>query len=192
MTSPVPQPPRESVTQLLAGHDLGAAAEQLLPLVYDELRRMAQSYLSQERAGHTLPATALVHEAYLRLVDQTRVEWQGRAHFLAVAAVTIRRILIDHARGRNREKRGGGQEHLPLEEALSVPTGDGTTDVLELHDALERLADVDASKERVITLRFFGGMTMKEIAEVTGVSLPTVERQWRFGKAWLYKELNDG
>jgi len=184
------QPSRDDVTQLLAGDSPGAAADRLLPLVYDELRRIAQSYLSLERPDHTLPATALVHEAYLRLVDQTRVRWQGRAHFLAMAAVTIRRILIDHARGRNRIKRGGGQENLPLEEALCVPTGDGVTGVLELHEALERLAEVDPTKERVIVLRFFGGLTMKEIAEVTGVSVPTVERQWRFGKAWLYRELS--
>ncbi len=191
MESATPEPSRESVTQLLAGHDLGAAADRLLPLVYDELRRIAQSYLGRERPDHTFPATALVHEAYLRLVDQTRVEWQGRAHFLAVAAVTIRRILTDYARRRSREKRGGGRENLPLEEALCVPIGDGTTDVLELHEALERLAREDASKERVITLRFFGGLTMKEIAEVTGVSVPTVERRWRFGRAWLYRELSD-
>lgn len=190
MSSPTP-PPRESVTQLLTGGNLSATTDQLLPMVYNELRRLAQSYLNQERPDHTLPATALVHEAYLRLVDQSRVEWQGRAHFLAMAAVTIRRILIDHARGRKREKRGGGQRALPLEEALSVPTGDGATDVLELHQALERLAQVDAGMERVVTLRFFGGLTMKEIAEVMTVSVPTVERKWRLGKAWLYRELRD-
>ncbi len=192
MSSPVSQPPRESVTQLLSASDPGAAAELLLPLVYDELRRIAQGYLGHERPDHTLAATALVHEAYLRLVDQTRVQWQGRAHFLAVAAVTVRRILIDHARGRKREKRGGGRANLPLEEALYVPTGDGATNVLDLHRALERLGELDPARERVITLRFFGGLTMKEIAEVTGVSVPTVERQWRLGRAWLYRELVDG
>lgn len=181
-----------AITRLLeeirSGDD--RAADRLLPLVYDELRRLARTYLREERPGHTLQATALVHEAYLRLVDQTRVQWQGRAHFFAVAAQAIRRVLVDHARGRGREKRGGNAPRLSLDEVIEVGAAPDT-DLLELNRVLEALAEQHPIPARVVELRFFGGLTSEEAAEVLGSSTRTVERQWQFARAWLYRELGD-
>jgi RNA polymerase sigma factor (TIGR02999 family) len=166
------------------------AVDDLMPLVYDELRRLAESHLARERADHTLQATALVHEAYLKLVDQTRVQWRGRAHFFAVAAQAIRRILIDHARGRRRLKRGGGQARLSLDEALTIGH-DAETDLIALDDALEQFAAEHPDKAKVVELRFFGGLSNDDAAMVLDVSSRTVERHWRFARAWLYRALDE-
>ena len=167
--------------------DDGALGE-LLPLVYAELRRLAAGYLRRERPGHTLQPTALVNEAYLRLVDQTQVRWQNRAHFLGVAAQMMRRILVDHARGQRAEKRGGEIQKLSLDENIVV-SGERAADLVALDEALERLAELDPQKSRIVELRFFGGLSVEETAEVIGVSAPTVKRQWRMAKAWLYGQV---
>ena len=167
--------------------DDGALGE-LLPLVYAELRRLAAGYLRRERPGHTLQPTALVNEAYLRLVDQSHVHWQNRAHFLGVAAQMMRRILVDHARGQRAEKRGGEIQKLSLDENIDV-SGERAADLVALDEALERLAELDPQKSRIVELRFFGGLSVEETAEVLGVSAPTVKRQWRMAKAWLYGQV---
>ena len=166
----------------------GDVLGELLPLVYDELRRLAAGYLRRERPGHTLQPTALVHEAYLRMVDQSQVRWQNRAHFLGVAAQMMRRILVDHARGQRAEKRGGEIQKLSLDENIDV-SGERAADLVALDEALERLAEFDPQKARVVELRFFGGLSVEETAEVLGVSAPTVKRQWRMAKAWLYGQV---
>jgi RNA polymerase sigma factor (TIGR02999 family) len=166
------------------------ALEQLTPIVYDELRRLARHYLRGERRDHSLQTTALVHEAYLRLVDHTRMEWQDRAHFFAVSAQVMRRILVDHARRRN-VKRGHGLRRVSLEEATLVG-GDRPTDLAALDDALTSLAERDPRKAQVVEMRFFGGLSVEESAEVLGVSPVTVMRDWRTAKAWLYRELSSG
>lgn len=168
-----------------------SAADELLPLVYDELRRLAQHHLQSERPDHTLQATALVHEAYLRLVDQTRTEWKNRAHFFAVAAQAIRRILIDHARSKGRVKRGGGAQKLSLEDVPTLAANDSYTDLLALDDALEALAAEHARPARVVEMRFYAGLTTREVAEVLGVSTRTIEGDWQFARAWLYDVLSD-
>ena len=184
-------PSQHEVTRLLIrltdgdGDVLG----ELLPLVYDELRRLAAGYLRRERPGHTLQPTALVHEAYLRMVDQSQVHWQNRAHFLGVAAQMMRRILVDHARGQKAEKRGGDFQKLSLDENIDV-SGERAADLVALDEALERLAEFDPQKARVVELRFFGGLSVEETAEVLGVSAPTVKRQWRMAKAWLYGQVS--
>jgi RNA polymerase sigma factor (TIGR02999 family) len=165
--------------------------DELLPLIYNELRRLASSYLRRERDGHTLQPTALVHEAYLRLVDQTSVNWKDRAHFLGVAAQMMRRILVDHARAREAEKRGGEFQKLSLDENLDVPVGERDINLVALDDALSRLAEIDPQKSKVVELRFFGGLSVEETAEVLGVSAPTVKRQWRMAKAWLYGQVRN-
>lgn len=179
-----------AATELLVawGAGDGAARDRMLPLVYDELRRLAAAYLRRERAGHTLQPTALVHEAYVRLIDQKRVDWSNRAQFIGLAAVMMRRVLVNHARDRRAEKRGGGAERVPLTLAGELADDPGI-DVLDLHETLDRLAAVDARKARIVELRFFGGLTMDEIATSEGISLATVEREWRFTRAWLYREL---
>ncbi|MHC5114895.1 MAG: ECF-type sigma factor [Planctomycetota bacterium] len=183
----------DDITRILERASSGerGAVDELLPHVYDELRRLAESHLQRERPDHTLQATALVHEAYLKLVDQTRAEWRGRAHFFAVAAQAVRRILVDHARGKGRQKRGGGRRALTLDDAL-VFGEDDSTDLLDLDDALGRLAGEHPDKVRVVELRFFGGLTSDEAAEVLGVTTRTVERQWQFARAWLYREIAGG
>jgi RNA polymerase sigma-70 factor, ECF subfamily len=164
------------------------AGPKLIPLVYDELRRLADGYMRRERTGHTLQATALVHEAYLKLLGQHSVDWQNRAHFFGIAAQVMRRVLIDHARGHVRDKRGGGKEAVPLDEAL-VFSPERSSEFLELDSALERLAERDARLAKIVELRFFGGLTVEETAEVVGISPKTVKRDWTVAKAWLHGEL---
>jgi RNA polymerase sigma-70 factor, ECF subfamily len=166
------------------------AAERLLPLVYDELRALAAGYLRQERPGHTLQPTALVHEAYVRLVGGSQPDWAGRAHFLAVAARAMRRTLVNHALARKAEKRGGGRTMLSLDPD-SAPAPGGEIDASALSEALDRLEALDERKARVVEMRFFGGMTVEESAGVLGVSVSTVEGDWRFARAWLSKEMAD-
>jgi RNA polymerase sigma factor (TIGR02999 family) len=181
----------EDVTRLLVASSAGDrnAMDQLMPLVYDELRRLAQSYLNSERAGHTLQGTALVHEAYLRLIDQKQVQWQNRAHFFGLASQMIRRILVDYARGRKAEKRGSGAPKLSLEEALGVPGGT-ELDLVGLDDALKGLAKIDPDQCRIVELRFFGGLSIDETAAVVGVSPATVNREWASARAWLFREMS--
>jgi RNA polymerase sigma factor (TIGR02999 family) len=159
-----------------------------MPLVYDELRRIAQRSLRGERRSHTLSATALVHEAYLKLVDQTRVTWQNRAHFYAVAAQAMRRILVNYAEARKAQKRGGGQGLVTFDDEL-MGTETRAEELVQLDEALTRLKSLSERQASVVEYHFFGGLTHEEIAEVLGVSLPTVRRDWRLAKAWLTREL---
>jgi len=165
--------------------------DELLPLIYGELRRLAGAYFQRERLNHTLQPTALVHEAYLKLVDQTRVEWQNRAHFLGVAANQMRRILVDHARGHQAQKRGAGFEKLSLDDAL-VAAGERSAELMAIDEALETLARFDPDKSRLVELRYFGGLSIEETAQVMNVSVSTANRQWRMAKAWLYGQLTRG
>ena len=167
-----------------------SALGRLTPIVYDELHRLARRYMRHERPGHSLQTSALVNEAYLRLVDYERMEWQNRAHFFAVSAQLMRRILVDHAR-RHNLKRGGGVEHVALEEA-AVVGGDQGTDLVALDDAMNALARIDPRKVQVVEMRFFGGLSVEETAEVLKVSTVTVKRDWRAARAWLYRELTGG
>jgi len=179
-----------AITQMLVDGRNGRqdALDELMPLVYDELRRLADIYLRRERPDHTLQATALVHEAYLRMVDQTQVRWQDRAQFFGLAASSMRRILVDHARRHRAEKRGGGEPKLSFDERLGGPDGqDMNLEALE--DALQSLATLDPRKGRLVELRFFGGLTLEEVAEVLGISRATAIREWNSAKAWLYREL---
>lgn len=162
-----------------------------MPLVYDELRRVAAHYVRRERIGHTLQATALVNEAFLRLVEVQQVQWQNRAHFFAMAARLMRRILVDAARARGYQKRGGGAPMLSLDEALMVPAEPGE-DLVALDDALTALAAVDARKSQVVEMRFFGGLSIEEAAEALRVSPDTVKRDWKMAKLWLLRELGSG
>ncbi len=181
------------MTQLLAELQSGRpdAASRLIPLVYDELRRLARHYLRQERPDHTLQATALVHEAYLRLVDQRERTWQSRAHFIGAAAQLMRRILVDYARGRQTAKRGRVPQKVPLEEALLF-SEEQSEELVALDGALERLAQIDARQSRIVELRFFGGLTVEETAEVVGISPKTVKRDWSVARAWLHREITKG
>jgi len=182
------------VTRLLVQAHSGQreALDQLLPAVYEELRRIASGRLRFERVGHTLNATALVHEAYTRLVDQTRVEWQGRAHFFAVASEAMRRILVNHARARNAQRRGAGVLHVSLEEEHVFASDAQSEQVEALGEALERLEAFDVRGAQVVTYRFFGGLTHDEVAEVLGVSEITVRRSWRSARAWLKLQMTEG
>ena len=177
-------------TRILSDHTAGdpAAASQLLPLVYRELRALAADYLRRERPEHSLQATALVHEAYLRLVDITRVDWRGKSHFFAMAARQMRRVLVEHARRRNARKRGGDLLKVSLDEAVTVVPGPDS-DVLALHDALETLARLSPRQGEIAMLRFFGGLSEKETGYVLGVSERTVRADWRVARAWLRREL---
>jgi RNA polymerase sigma factor (TIGR02999 family) len=183
----------KEVTRLLIAWSNGdqAALEQLTPLVYSELHRLAHRYLGRERKGHTLQTTALVHEAYIRLIDQKEVRWQNRAHFFAIAAQMMRRILVDYARARNYAKRGGGAQRVSLDEAMEV-SDERAADVIALDEALVALAELDQRKSRIIELRFFGGLSIEETAEVLDVSPGTVMRDWTFAKAWLQREIDKG
>ena len=166
-----------------------AALDELLPLVYDELHRQAARYLRRERAGHTLQTTALIHEAYLRLIDQRGVQWQSRTHFFAIAAQMMRRVLVDYARAKHREKRGGADERLPLEAATLVAAGEQSVDLMALDEALTRLAALDEQQARVVELRYFGGLSLEETAEALHISRATAARDWDVAKAWLRREL---
>jgi len=179
------------VTQLLRAWTAGDqdALEKLTPLVYEQLHRVAQRYMAGQRPGHTLQTTALVNEVYLRLVDCSRVNWQDRAHFLAVSAQLMRRILIDFARSRGYQKRGGDVVHLSLDDAPSV-SNEPDADIVALDDALKALAEVDGRKSKVVELKFFGGLSIEETAEVLKVSTETVVRDWRLARAWLLRELS--
>jgi RNA polymerase sigma factor (TIGR02999 family) len=182
---------QHEVTQILREWSGGdqRAPERLMPFVYDELRRLARAFLARERGGHTLQPTALVHEAYVRLVDQTRVEWQNRAHFYAIASRMMRRVLIDHARAHVADKRGGAAVHLSLED-VQVSVEERAASLVALDEALGRLALVDERKSRVVEMRFFGGMSDEEIAEVLDVTTRTVLRDWKKARLWLYRELS--
>ncbi len=167
-----------------------AALEQITPIVYQELHRLAQRHMRRERAGHSLQTTALVNEAYVRLVDYKKMQWQDRAHFFAVSSQLMRRILVEHAR-RHNLKRGGGVEHVSLEEA-SVVVGTRTGDLVALDDAMNDLAKIDIRKVKVVEMRFFGGLSVEETAEVLKISPVTVRRDWDFARAWLYRQLGCG
>jgi len=183
-------PPTHEITQWLVGWSDGdpSALEKLTPLVYRELHRLAQAYMRGERPGHTLQTTALVNEAYVRLIDAERMGWQNRAHFYGVAARLMRHILVDFARSRDQVKRGGGVEPLPLDEAWTITT-DRTAELVNLDDALTALEKLDARQSRIVELRFFGGLTEPEIAEVLKVSPRTVNSDWSLARAWLLREL---
>ena len=186
--------PTHDVTRLLQAWGDGdpEAAAHLLPLIYEPLRRIAREYMDRERHGHTLEPTALVHEAYLRLVGGTPVDWQGRAHFYSLAARTMRRVLVDHARARQRERRGGAQQRVPLEEAepVLVMEDNGLVDLVALDDALKRFAEAYPRPCQVVEYRFFGGMDGRDIAGVLRISERTVKREWQFAKLWLHRELS--
>lgn len=181
----------DDVTQLLESWSNGdqVALEKLMPLVYDELHRLAKRYLSQERSDHTLQSTALVHEAYLRMVDQKNVRWQNRAHFFGVAAQSIRHILVDHARSHRAAKRGSGAAKLSLDEAIGVPEK-REVDLLALDESLERLSNLDPQQGQIVEMRFFGGLSIEETAEALRISPATVKRDWVMAKAWLYQNLS--
>jgi RNA polymerase sigma factor (TIGR02999 family) len=181
------------VTRIMSQIDQGdpQAAEKLLPLVYDELRKLAAVKLAQEKPGQTLQATALVHEVYLRLVDGRQIQnWNSRGHFFAAAAEAMRRIIVEHARHRGRLKRGGNQQRVDLDSACSVQEPP-PLDIVALDEALTKLADIEPVKAELVKLRFFAGLTMPQAANALGVSLATAERYWTFSKAWLYSELAD-
>jgi RNA polymerase sigma-70 factor, ECF subfamily len=180
----------QEVTQLLADWNHGdqAALQKLTPLVYEELRRLAHHYMETQRPDHTLQTTALVHEAYLRLVDQSRPSFTNRSHFLAVAAKAMRQILVDHARTARRQRRGAGASKVKLEEAALISPEQSDV-ILNLNDALERLASLDSRAAQGVELRYFGGLSQDEIAEVLNVSTITVRRDWVFSKTWLYRQL---
>ena len=181
----------ENITELLASYGRGdkESLDQLMPIVYDELRRQAARYLRREQAGHTLQTTALIHEAYVRLVDQRNMQWQNRAHFFGIAAQMMRRILVDHARSKKRAKRGGSEIRVSLGD-VEVAAKDQELDVVALDEALERLARIDEQQSRVVELRFFSGLSVEETAEVMGISKSTVKRDWSMAKAWLHRELS--
>lgn len=178
----------QNVTELLQEWQRGdkAALDKLTPLVYDELRRIAHRYVQRERDGHTLETTALVNEAYVRLVGQQKIEWQNRAHFFAVTAQVMRHILIDHARRRHYAKRGGAAQQVSLEDSYAM-TSERAAELVALDEALDELAKLDPRKGRVVELRYFGGLSLEETADVLGISVMTVRRDWRAAKAWLYK-----
>jgi RNA polymerase sigma factor (TIGR02999 family) len=181
----------QNITELLVGYGRGdkEALDQLMPIVYDELRRQAARYLRRERPGNTLQTTALIHEAYVRLVDQRNVQWQNRAHFFGIAAQLMRRILVDHARAKKRVKRGGSDVRVSLGDATVAVKGQDL-DVVALDEALQRLAQIDEQQSRVVELRFFSGLTVEETAEVMHISTATVKRDWSMAKAWLHRELS--
>ncbi len=187
----MPAPASHEVTQLLLAWSEGdqGALEQLMPLVYAELRRLAKRYMRNERAGHTLQTTALIHEAYLRLIDTRQVRWQNRAHFFAISARLMRQILVDFARERGYKKRGGGARRVPLDEARVI--GQGRDEALvAVDEALSALAGIDARKSQVVELRFFGGLSVEETAEALKVSPETVRRDWRLARSWLLRTLS--
>lgn len=185
--------PTGEVTQLLLDWGGGdrAALDKLVPAVYQELRRLARHYMRGERAGHTLQTSALVNEAYMRLVDYKNARWQNRAHFFAVAAQAMRRILVDHARANRAAKRGAGGQKVSLDEA-AVLSDERAEELIALDDALTKLEQLDERKSRIVEMRYIGGLSVEEVAEVLGVSPRTVEREWRSAKAWLHRAITEG
>ncbi|MFN0140295.1 MAG: sigma-70 family RNA polymerase sigma factor [Pyrinomonadaceae bacterium] len=185
---------RKHVTEMLKAWSAGdaEAANTFMPLVYDELRKQAKRFLRRERPNHTLQATALVNEAYIRLIEQRDVNWQNRAHFFGLAANMMRRILVNYAVNRNRVKRGGVAENLELEEALSVSVEEHDVDFIALDDALNRLAELDEQQAKIVELRYFSGLSIEETAEVLHISPATVKRDWSMARAWLRSELDGG
>lgn len=186
-------PMKQNITEILRQWSGGRqeALDELMPLVYAELRRQAAQYLRRERADHTLQTTALIHEAYLKLIDQRDVNWESRTHFFAIAAQAMRRILVDYAKTRNREKRGGAEETLPLEEALQIQAKEEkTVDLIALDEALTRLAEIDAQQARVVELRYFADLSLEATAEALHISRATAARDWSVAKAWLLRELS--
>ncbi len=181
----------QQITQLLNQWSDGDAEvlDDLMPLVYGELRRQAAGYLRRERSDHTLQPTALINEAYLKLIDQRDVKWQNRAHFFAIAAQAMRRILVDYARERKREKRGGAAENLSLDQALTIVSQEKSVDLVALDEALNKLAQFDERQAKVVELRYFSGLSIDETAEVLDVSNVTVRRDWNMAKAWLHQEI---
>jgi RNA polymerase sigma-70 factor, ECF subfamily len=185
------EPTSEQITRLLLDWGKGnkAALDKLMPVVYDELRRLARHYMCGQRPGHTLQTTALVNEAYLKLIDSSRVQWQNRAHFFAISAQLMRRILVDFARSKNSLKRGGEFQQVDLNESLAIPI-EQETDLVALDEALKKLADMNARQSQIVELRYFGGLSEEEIAETLGISSRTVRRDWSLARAWLYRELS--
>jgi RNA polymerase sigma factor (TIGR02999 family) len=191
-TAPIVEADMNDISQLLhawSGGD-GSALEKLTPIVYNQLHQLARRYMRRERPGHSLQTSALVNEAYMRLLDYKRIAWQDRAHFFAISAQLMRRILVEHAR-RHNLKRGGGMQHVSLEE-VAVVVGDPSSDLVALDDALKTLEGIDPRKVQVVEMRFFGGLSVEETAEVLKVSTITVMRDWSTAKAWLYRELTGG
>jgi len=192
----VPKTQSDEVTELLVRLSGGSrdALDQLLPLVYDELRSLAAGYLRREQPDHTLQLTALVHEAWLKLIDDSQINLQNRAHFFGIAAQVMRRVLVDHARRQMADKRGGGIQKLSLNENLDAENLDAAheraAELIALDDAMQELASFDPQKGRIVELRFFGGLSVEETAQVLGVSAVTIKRQWRMAKAWLYGKVN--
>lgn len=181
---------KQHITAKLQSWNSGnkSAAEELMPLVYDELHRVAANYLRKERSDHTLQPTALVNEAYLKLVDISSVEWNDRAHFFAVSSNVMRRILVDYARAQKTDKRGGDAKKVDLDEAISF-SKEKEIDLLALNDALERLEEIDERQSRIVEMRFFGGLSVEETAEVLKVSKRTIKREWAMAKAWLFQQM---
>ena len=182
---------REHITQLLASwpeHD-SAGREALVSLVYDELHRLAHHYMSSERPGHTLQTTALVNEVFVRLIDGKQVQWRNRAHFFAIVSQAMRRILIDYAKQRNRGKRGGGNEAIELNDEVLAAVDQTNVDFIALDAALRRLGEFDPQQEKIVELRYFGGLNMDEIAKIMGIHRATAARDWQMAKTWLYREL---
>ena len=186
--------PKPEITEILRalGDGNREMLDALLPLVYDELHRQAHRHLRGERAGHTLQTTALINEAYLKLIEQKNVGWENRAHFFAIAASLMRRILIDYARTKKRIKRGGVDlpDHVPLDDNLLIAAGESNLDLLDLDAALTRLAAMDEQQSKIVELKFFSGLNIEETAKALGISPATVKRDWNMAKAWLYQELN--
>ena len=166
-----------------------AALDELLPLVYDELRRQASRFLRRENPEHTLQTTALIHEAYIKLIDQRNTDWQNRSHFFAIASQAMRRILVDHARTKHRDKRGGHDIKLPLDEAMAVANDEKSVDLVALDEALTRLEAIDKQQSRVVELRYFSGLTLEDTADILNISRATTARDWAMAKAWLHREL---
>jgi len=185
------EPSPDDVTKLLVAWSQGeqSALDKLIPLVYDELHRLAKRQMAHERAGHPLQTTALVNEAYLRLIEASQVGWHNRAHFFAVSAQLMRRILVDFARSRNRVKRGGSVRRVSLDEAMEI-SEERESDLVALDDALSALAAIDARKSKVVELRFFGGLSVEETADVLNISAETIMRDWKFAKSWLLREMS--
>lgn len=186
------QPASQEITQLLLAWGSGdkAALDALMPIVYDELRRLAKRYMRRQNPDHTLQTTALVNEAYLRLIDSSRVRWQDRTHFFAISAQLMRRILVDFARAKNSRKRGGEQIQITLDERIEAPF-ETETNLVELDEALQRLAKLSPRQSRIVELRYFGGLSEEEISETLAISTRTVRRDWSLARAWLYRELNN-